>query len=63
MVPNDDRVSPPFPATFAYMMLGGTPRGDAYTLREFEAMGRAAGFATITAQPLPHTPQTLIVFS
>lgn len=61
MVPNDDRVSPPFPAAFAYMMLGGTPSGDAYTLREFEAMGRAAGFKRVTSQPLPPSPQTMIV--
>jgi ubiquinone/menaquinone biosynthesis C-methylase UbiE len=43
-VPNEDRVSPPFPAMFSFMMLGSTPRGDAYTEREFEQMGRAAGF-------------------
>jgi precorrin-6B methylase 2 len=63
MVPNDDRVSPPFPATFAYMMLGGTPHGDAYTLAEFEAMGTAAGFTSMSSQPLPPSPQTMIVFS
>jgi len=63
MVPNDDRVSPPFPATFAYMMLGGTPHGDAYTLAEFDAMGRAAGFTNMSSQPLPPSPQTLIILS
>ena len=61
MVPNDDRVTPPFPATFAFMMLGGTPRGDAYTLREYESMARAAGFENMSAQALPPSPQTMIV--
>ncbi len=45
------------------MMLGGTPHGDAYTLTEFEAMGRAAGFTNMSSQPLPPSPQTLIVLS
>jgi 2-polyprenyl-3-methyl-5-hydroxy-6-metoxy-1,4-benzoquinol methylase len=63
MVPNEDRVSPPFPAAFAYMMLGATPRGDAYTLAQFEAMGRAAGFARMQAFALPPSPQTMLVFS
>jgi SAM-dependent methyltransferase len=61
MVPNDDRVSPPFPAMFAFVMLGSTPKGDAWTARELEAMGRAAGFTDSMAQPLPPSPQTMIV--
>ncbi|HLX27363.1 MAG TPA: class I SAM-dependent methyltransferase [Casimicrobiaceae bacterium] len=63
MVPNDDRVTPPFPAAFAFMMLGGTPRGDAYTLRELSSVARAAGFANVSAEPLPPSPQTMIVCS
>ncbi len=62
-VPNDDRVSPPFPATFAFMMLGSTPKGDAYTAREFEEMGRAAGFANVTVVPVPPTAQSFVTFS
>jgi hypothetical protein len=61
MVPNDDRVSPPFPAMFAVVMLGSTPKGDAWTASELEAMGRAAGFNDTTVQPLPPSPQTMIV--
>jgi hypothetical protein len=61
MVPNDDRVSPPFPAMFAFVMLGSTPKGDAWTARELEAMGRAAGFTDSMVQPLPPSPQTMIV--
>jgi 2-polyprenyl-3-methyl-5-hydroxy-6-metoxy-1,4-benzoquinol methylase len=59
---NEDRVSPRFPAMFAFQMLGSTPRGDAYTAREFEQIGRAAGFETVIAKPLPPTPQSLILF-
>ena len=62
MVPNDDRVSPPFPAMFAFVMLASTPKGDAWTARELQEMGRAAGFADSVVQPLPPSPQTMIVF-
>jgi len=61
-VPNPDRVSPPFPAAFAFMMLGETPQGDAYTAAEFTEMGHAAGFQQITIKPVPRTPQSLIEF-
>jgi O-methyltransferase domain/Dimerisation domain len=61
-VPNADRVSPRFPAMFSFQMLGSTPRGDAYTVREFEDMGRESGFGTLTVKPLPLTPQSLILF-
>ncbi|HEX8896652.1 MAG TPA: class I SAM-dependent methyltransferase, partial [Terriglobales bacterium] len=37
-VPNEDRVSPPIPATFSLMMLGLTSSGDAYTARQHERM-------------------------
>ena len=62
MVPNDDRVSPSFPAMFAFVMLASTPGGDAWTARELQEMGRAAGFADSMVQPLPPSPQTMIVF-
>lgn len=61
-VPNEDRVSPRFPVMFAFQMLGSTPQGDAYTVREFEDMGRAAGFTRIVVKPLPPTPQSLVTF-
>jgi hypothetical protein len=62
MVPNDDRVSPPFPAAFAFVMLATTPKGDAWTARELQEMGRSAGFADNVVRPLPPSPQTMIVF-
>ena len=43
-VPNEDRVSPPVPATFSLMMLVSTPAGDAYTFSQLEKMFRNAGF-------------------
>ncbi|HEY0100605.1 MAG TPA: class I SAM-dependent methyltransferase [Pyrinomonadaceae bacterium] len=44
-VPNEDRVTPPVEASFALVMLGTTPAGDAYTFPEFERMFQHAGFA------------------
>jgi ubiquinone/menaquinone biosynthesis C-methylase UbiE len=61
-VPNEDRVSPPFAAAFCFMMLASTPRGDAYTAREFDQMGREAGFSNVSVAPLPPSPESLIVF-
>ena len=59
-VPNDDRVTPPIPASFAMNMLAGTPSGDAYTYRELRQMLEAAGFSSIRQHPL-QGPQTVIV--
>jgi predicted nicotinamide N-methyase len=61
-VPNEDRVSPPIPAMFAFWMLATTPNGDAYTTRELEEMARNAGFRGATTWPLARTPQSLIIF-
>jgi len=61
-VVNPDRVSPRFPVTFSFQMLGSTPQGEAYTAREFEEMGQAAGFGNVSTRSLPPTPQSLILF-
>jgi 2-polyprenyl-3-methyl-5-hydroxy-6-metoxy-1,4-benzoquinol methylase len=61
MVPNEDRLSPPFEAAFSMMMLGSTPAGDAYTLRQLEQMLQQAGFREIRAHPLPQVPMTAIL--
>ena len=61
-VVNEDRISPPFPAMFAFIMLGSTPSGDAYTARELEEMGRAAGFTRASFRPLPPTPHTFVTY-
>jgi SAM-dependent methyltransferase len=60
-VPNEDRVSPPIPAMFSYVMLATTPSGDAYTFAEFEQMFRDAGFTRVELRPLPPTPQSAII--
>lgn len=60
-VPNEDRVSPPAPATFSLMMLGTTERGDAYTFSEFERMFSQAGFTSSELRQLPPTPEQLII--
>jgi cyclopropane fatty-acyl-phospholipid synthase-like methyltransferase len=52
-VPNPDRVSPPEAAAFSFVMLAGTPEGDAYTLAEFEEMLAVAGFGAVESHDLP----------
>jgi ubiquinone/menaquinone biosynthesis C-methylase UbiE len=60
-VPNEDRVSPPPSAMFSLVMLGSTPKGDAYTFRELEKMFVDAGFKRSELHQLPPTPQQLII--
>ncbi|HYX28279.1 MAG TPA: methyltransferase [Pyrinomonadaceae bacterium] len=60
-VPNDDRVSPPQAAWFAMQMLGGTPRGDAYTYADFEQMFKRAGFARSEMHELPPSIERVII--
>jgi hypothetical protein len=60
-VPEEDRVSPPMPAAFAFVMLATTPAGNAYTRTEFAEMLRQAGFGGAEFAPLPPAPQTLVI--
>ena len=53
MIPDENRVTPPEAATFALVMLAGTPGGDAYPFSEFERMFHRAGFARSELHPLP----------
>jgi ubiquinone/menaquinone biosynthesis C-methylase UbiE len=59
--PNDDRISPPIPASFVMNMLVNTPGGNAYTVTENLEMLRKAGFAACEAHPIPPTLQTAIL--
>lgn len=59
-VPNEDRVSPPVPASFSMTMLASTPAGDAYTFRELADMHARAGFKDITEHPIPMSPPTVV---
>lgn len=61
-VPNEDRVSPDFPAAFAFEMLATTPKGDAYTASDLREMASMAGFRDIAISPLPPSPASVIVF-
>jgi len=58
-VPNEDRVSPPMAASFAIMMLAGTPSGTTYTLADLKSIASDAGFSSITGHPAP--PETVVV--
>jgi len=60
-VPNEDRVSPAQAASFAMIMLGTTPSGDAYTFSEYEQMFREGGFSRSELHPAPNGPQSVIV--
>ena len=60
-VPNEDRVSPPRPAMFAYIMLATTQAGTAFPASALERMLTEAGFHQTKFVPLPPSPQTLIV--
>jgi len=60
-IPNEDRISPPIPATFAMMMLGTTPSGDTYTFAELEHMFTHAGFSRNQLHPLPPSPQQVVI--
>jgi ubiquinone/menaquinone biosynthesis C-methylase UbiE len=60
-VPNEDRISPPIPAAFSFMMLGTTPAGDAYTLSQLQEMFRNAGFSRSDGHSLESSPETVII--
>jgi ubiquinone/menaquinone biosynthesis C-methylase UbiE len=59
-VTNEDRITPPIPARFAFTMLTNTQEGDAYTHAELLRMLEAAGFQGAEERPLLPTPQTAI---
>jgi len=60
-VPEEDRVSPPMPATFALIMLAETPAGDAYTRAELEDMCNRAGFSRHEFHAMPPSPHSVLV--
>lgn len=60
-IPNEDRISPPESASFAVMMLGSTPAGDAYTFSELEKMMTAAGFGKSEFHQLPPSIQQVVI--
>lgn len=62
-VPNEDRISPPMPATFALTMLMTTGEGDAYTFAEYCRMFSSAGFHQNQLLDVPQSPSRVIVSS
>ncbi|RYG22112.1 class I SAM-dependent methyltransferase [bacterium] len=62
-VPNNDRVSPPWPAKFSAMMLASTPSGDSYTFDEIAGVLTDAGFGDVRRHDLLPSPQTLVLAS
>lgn len=60
MIPNDDRTGPVFTLLFALNMLVHTEAGDTYTLREYTAWLKEAGFRRIeTADIGSHSPMII----
>lgn len=59
-VPNDARTGPPLALLFGLNMLLHTEAGDVYTMREYRAWLRAAGFRKVTTVPAP-APSPLIL--
>jgi ubiquinone/menaquinone biosynthesis C-methylase UbiE len=59
--PDENRVTPPASATFALVMLAGTPGGDAYTVGELQQMVKVAGFGQVSWMDLPNGMQRVVV--
>ena len=59
-VPNDARTGPSMPLLFGLNMLLQTEEGNVFTLREYRAWLKAAGFRKVTTVPVP-APSPLIL--
>jgi len=59
-VPNDARTGPAMPVLFGLTMLLQTEEGNVFTLREYRAWLKAAGFGKVTTIPVP-PPSTVIL--
>jgi hypothetical protein len=60
-IPNEDRVTPPVAASFAMMMLGTTPSGDAYPFSDLDRMFREAGFTKNALHQIPPVVQQVMI--
>jgi 2-polyprenyl-3-methyl-5-hydroxy-6-metoxy-1,4-benzoquinol methylase len=57
MIPNDERTGPPFPLIFALNMLLHTEVGSTYTLAEYKAWFKDAGFSRVETHDIGiHSP-------
>jgi 2-polyprenyl-3-methyl-5-hydroxy-6-metoxy-1,4-benzoquinol methylase len=59
-IPNDTRTGPTMPVLFGLNMLVHTEEGNVFTLREYRAWLKAAGFGKVTTVPVP-PPATVII--
>jgi 2-polyprenyl-3-methyl-5-hydroxy-6-metoxy-1,4-benzoquinol methylase len=59
-IPDEDRINPPVPASFAFIMVAETQHGDAYTATEYAAMAQDAGLRAGLPLPLPPSQERLI---
>lgn len=60
-IPNEDRVSPPLPASFSVIMLNNTKGGEAYPFSEFKRMFQNAGFSSSELRDMPAGPSRVII--
>lgn len=60
-VPNEDRLTPAFPAWFNLVLLATTPGGEAYSFPQVRAMLEHAGFRDCQRHELAPTPFTVMM--
>lgn len=60
-IPDENRLEPPWSATFGLTMLANTNEGDVYTFSQYEAMFREAGFRASRLVEAPAGPQRAVV--
>jgi ubiquinone/menaquinone biosynthesis C-methylase UbiE len=60
-IADEDRVSPPVPATFSMMMLGTTPEGEVYTFSDLRDMFMASGYSGVELKPIPPAKERVLV--
>jgi len=61
IIPHDDRTGPAIPLLFALNMLVNTEEGDVFTLAQYKAWLKAAGFRKISPVHVSSTPWPLIL--
>ncbi len=60
-VVDEDRLSPPWPAAFSFLMLATTQTGHAYSTEQLCSMARKAGFSAARVEPIT-PPHSLVWF-
>lgn len=59
-VPNNDRNGPALPLLFGLNMLLATPSGDVFTMAEYRAWLKEAGFSKAATLPVPHVSPLIL---